>query len=68
MDRSTLRDMPVSAAKSLGDPPCIHGAVVEDCGTHYALSVTSDSPSVKLGLSGDDALSGWISCMRSYNP
>jgi hypothetical protein len=55
MDRSTLEDMQASATKCMGELISINCAVVEDSGTHYGFSITSDSPSVKLGVSGDDA-------------
>jgi hypothetical protein len=62
MDRSTLGDMPASATTSVGEHPSI-AAVVDDCGTHYVLSITSDSPSVKLAPSDDDAPE-WLDSMH----
>jgi hypothetical protein len=47
----------------MGEHLSINCAVVEDCGTHYVLSITSDSPSVKLALSGDDAPE-WLDSMH----
>jgi hypothetical protein len=63
MDRSTLGDMAASATKSAVEQPSIHCPVVEHRDTHNVYSVTSDSPSDKLALSGDDAPE-WLDSMH----
>jgi Reverse transcriptase (RNA-dependent DNA polymerase) len=73
--RGTLKDhsipasMPGTVANnpnvgtSMGMNPTTHCAEVEDCGTHYVLSVSCDFPSVKVALSGDDAPE-WLASMH----
>jgi hypothetical protein len=63
MDRSALVDMPASATWGLGAHPTINCAEVVDCGTHYGLSRTSYSPTVKSALAGADAPQ-WLDSMH----